>query len=101
MSSVQAGSIGTVIEFQVLGQDGAPLDISNAVSKKLIFKRPNGTTVEKPAVFTSDGSDGRLQVVSVENDLEPYGAWQIQAAITRPGLNGRSEVERFGIDRNL
>jgi hypothetical protein len=94
MTSVQENTVGSVIEYQVLDTDGAPLDISGATNTQLIFKNPSGVTITKTAAFVSDGTDGKLQYVTVEGDLVGYGAWQIQAHLTLLGADGRTEVER-------
>jgi len=101
MSSVPESSIGAVIEFVVLDQDGTPLDISGATVTELIFRNPSGLTITKPATFVSNGQDGKLQYVTVAGDLVGYGAWRIQAHVALLGMNGRSEIEIFGVAKNL
>ena len=102
MTSVQENTAGAVIEYQILDQDGVtPLDISAATNTQLIFKNPSGVTITKTAAFVTDGTDGKLQYVTVAGDLVGYGAWQIQAHLTLLGADGRTEVERFGVEKNL
>ena len=102
MSSVQENTIGTVFEYTVLDTDGvSPLDISDATVTELVFRKPNGVTITKTATFVTDGTDGKIQYVTVANDLQPYGAWEIQARIAMLGVDGRTEREVFGVAKNL
>ena len=102
MSSPQEGTVGAVIQYTVLDGAGAPLNISTATTKKLIFKKPNGAVIEKTAEFVTDGIDGKLKYVTVANDLVPSGTWRAQAYVVVPGVaDGKTEVKNFPVSRNL
>lgn len=97
----QEGAIGAIIEYIVLDDDDEPLDISSATVKALVFKKPDGTVVEKTAVFVTNGTDGKLKWTTIAGDLTPYGTYSAQARLTMPGFDGRSQVELFDVLRNL
>ena len=55
------GTIFRVTVYDTTSTGGTTVaDISGATTKKFTFKRPDGTTFEKTAVFTSDGTDGNI-----------------------------------------
>jgi len=99
---VQENAIGIPIEYLVRDSNGNPKDISGATVKKLIFNKPNGVRIEKTAEFTNPpGSDGFLLVYSVDGDLMPYGVYEVQAELTFPTSDLRTEVATFPVLRNL
>jgi hypothetical protein len=101
MAEVQESTAGVLIEFVVLDDAGAPLDISGASTKKLYFRKPNGITISKDAEYTTNGADGKLQFSTTANDLSPYGLWQVQAYLIKSGLDGRTETATFNVLKNL
>ena len=76
-------------------------DIQTASHKKMTFKKPNGDTFERVAVFTSDGSNGQIEYVSVEGDLTPAGNWQLQSYVQTPDGSWRTNSGSFKVYENL
>ncbi len=76
-------------------------DISTASTKKFIFKRPDGTTFERTAVFTTDGSDGNIQYISVDGDLNVAGTWSLQAYVATGAGTWSTSVGTFKVHENL
>jgi hypothetical protein len=97
----QENAIGVDIIVTVLDTAGAVKNISTATAKQLIFKKSNGTVVAKTATFVTDGSDGKLKWTTIAGDLTPYGTYQVQAAITMPGFEGRGKPALFDVLKNL
>lgn len=100
-SSCQSGDVGTIFEITSVDPDGAAVDISAATVKKFHFKRPDGTTLTKTAVFTSDGSDGKLRYTTVADDLNQPGTWQVQVHVEAPSYTWHSSVAIFQVKPNL
>ena len=69
--------------------------------KKIIFKRPDGTTFEKVAVFTNTGTDGKIEYVSVDGDLDIAGRWRLQAYVATSAGTWRTDVGDFKVFENL
>ena len=67
----------------------------------MLFKKPDGTTLTKAGTFVTDGLDGQLKYVSVNGDLDQFGAWQLQAYIVVPGFDGHSSISNFEVFSNL
>lgn len=99
---IQENAIGLPIEYSVLDADGDAKDISTATVKKLLFKKPNGVRLEKTAEFsTPPGADGKLMVTTADGDLMPYGVFEVQAELTFPTSDLRTEIATFPVLRNL
>ena len=73
-------------------------DISGATVKELNFKKPDGTVVEQTAVFTTDGSDGKIQYTSVVDDLDEAGRWFLEGYVETPTGNFTSVRGHFDVD---
>ena len=85
-----------------------PVDISTATSKQFKFLRDDGSVLIVPAEFTlpasggtGDGTDGMLSYFSVEGDLTPPGACQLQGIVQLPAGTWHSEITNFFIYENL
>lgn len=103
--TIQLGDIGTIFVITLKnGSDIAPINAASV--KNIIFRKPRvGTTpgevVTKTASFTTNGTDGKLQYVTVQGDLDIVGKWEIQAQVTLPGWEGHSAVGTFTVKSNL
>jgi len=98
---IHKGDVGTV--FEVTLKDGASIvDVSGASTKQIIFKKPNGGTVEKDADFVTDGQDGKLKYTTLADDLDVIGVWKLQAYVVISGSGDwKSDVGEFTVYDNL
>jgi hypothetical protein len=101
--AIQEGAIKAIIVLTYINPNtGGIMDLSNATTKNLIFKRPNGQLLTKPAEFVTDGTDGKLKYVTVAaDDTTPAGAWRVQADVIKPDYQGRSRPGLYFVYRNL
>ena len=100
VEEIHCNDIGT--KFLVTVKDGtSTVDISAASEKKLIFKRGNGSVVEKAATFDTDGTDGKLSYITTSGDLSSIGSWKIQAKVILPTGTWRSNTTGFTVYANL
>ena len=76
-------------------------DISTATTKQIIFRDPNGGTLTKTAVFTTDGTDGQIEYVTIDGDLSIAGTWAIQANVVTSSSNHKTSVGKFRVFENL
>jgi len=103
LESAQEGDVGTVIRVTVGTRVAGvfiPKDISSATVKELVFHRPTGS-LTKTAIFTTDGTDGKLEWTTIAGDLTPWGTHQVQAKLTMPGFTGRGKRATFEVLKNL
>ncbi|MCK9420230.1 MAG: hypothetical protein M0R70_12710 [Nitrospirae bacterium] len=97
---VHLNDIGTKFLVTV-NENGVPLDISGATVKKIIFKKPDNTVVEKDAAFESTGGDGQIYYLSVSGDLNATGIWKLQAFVTLPAGSWHTLISEFKVIANL
>jgi hypothetical protein len=100
MTDIHVGDVGTVFEL-TLQEDGVAVNISTATLKQFIYTKPSGTATTKTASFTTDGSNGKLRYVSLANDLDTAGVWQLQAYVELPTGKWHSTVIQFVVEPNL
>ena len=99
-NEIHKGDIGT--QFTVTVQDGTTVvDISTASTKQLIFKKPGGTILTKSTSFVTEGTDGKMQYVSVDGDLSDDGVWKMQGKVIIGGNTFSTDITSFKVYRNL
>lgn len=100
VEEIHKNDIGT--KFLVTIKDGTTAeDVSSATTKELIFKKPGETTVTQTATFESDGSDGKIYYISIADDLNEIGTWNLQARIVMPTGTFKTDISNFKVYDNL
>jgi len=100
MNEIHVNDIGTV--FTITIREGtAPVDISTATTKNIIFKRQDQSINTVAGSFVTDGSDGQITYSTVSGDLSVSGEYCIQAKIVMPAGTWNSEVDHFDVYKNL
>lgn len=98
ISKFRKNDEGSALEL-VCKEGGAAVNISSATVKKIYLQKPDGTVVEKTAVFSSDGSDGKIKYSLEAGVLDATGEWKAQGYVELSGgqklrtSNVRFEVE--------
>ena len=100
MTDIRVGDIGTTFRATIL-DNGVTKDISSATVMQLTFRKPDGTEVTKTAVWTTDGTDGKMQYVAVLNDLNLAGRWVVQGYVETPAGKWHSSLYNFLVMENL
>lgn len=98
---IQEQAVGLVLIYQVLNSDGSARDISTYTVHDLIFQRPNNSNITVHAAFQNDGTDGKLIHTTVDGDLSHAGTFQVQARLSKVGIDEYSEVALFDVAKNL
>jgi len=99
-SDIHVGDVGTVIVATMM--DGqAIVDVSGSTTKNLTFKKPDGLMVTKPALFSTDGTDGQIQYVSEAGFFDQSGKWRLQAFVGIPAGQWTSNPVTFEVKANL
>ena len=100
--NIHENDIGTKFKAVIIDDEGrAPINISDATVKKILFQPPKVAAFERDAVFSTTGNDGFIEYISIAGDLTPCGDWSIQARVIGPGYENSSEVEEFKVLPNL
>jgi hypothetical protein len=99
-SSLRIGDVGTPFKITVYDVDGV-VNLSSCTSKKIYLEKPSGETLEKTASFLTDGSDGIIQYLTIQGDIDEVGTWQIQAKIEFSNSKFSTDIQKFKVLRNL
>lgn len=101
LQQVQMDAIGVVIEVTVT-EDDVVADLSTVTTKQLILRKPNGDELTKTALFTTNGSDGKLRYTTIAGDLDHIGTWKVQPYLVFPGgFDGRIDHGSFRVKANI
>jgi hypothetical protein len=98
MPNPHVGDDGTPFIMVCRDQNHVIIDISTATSLAIVFQKPDGTTVEKAAILTGDGTDGCFQCSTVADDLDQDGLWLAQGKVTLPAWSGSTDIVAFTVD---
>ena len=106
VENLQVGVIGAKLEVQILEYDEATkanivVDISGTTTKEIIIQRPDKTLITRDGILSTDGTDGKMYVVTISGDILIEGSYYIQGYIITNGWNGRSTIGEFEVHDNL
>lgn len=102
INTFHTGDWGILFKFRLINKDtNAVVDISAATNKYMYFKRPDGTSFIKTAAFSTDGTDGYIQYVSVADDLDAVGEWLIQGFVELPTKGVATEKIKFKVKATI
>jgi hypothetical protein len=101
---IHVDDVGTSFVVTLI-EDGEALDVHEATTKRIIFKKPDGTLLTKEAEFASSGdeagTDGQIECVSASGDLDQAGVWSLQAYIAFGSSRWHSDTTQFRVMENL
>ncbi len=100
IEEIHVSDIGTILR-NTIKNDNVVVDISTATTKNILLKKPAGSLLTKAGVFTTDGTDGQLEYVTISGDLDESGVWQIQAYIVIGSGEWHSDIKEFSVFPNL
>lgn len=100
VDEIHIGDVGTVLEATIKDGDTV-VNISSATVKKFKFERPDGSTFEKTASFTTDGSDGKIKYTTEASVLNVVGVWRFQAYLELASGKWSSDIAEFTVFRNI
>lgn len=100
IGEIHVDDIGTPFRATIKDENDEVVDVSTA-SVTFIFKKPNGTTVNKTGSFVSDGTNGQVQYVTVDGDLNIHGRWELQAFVDFGSTEWYSDIYKFTVYKNL
>ena len=105
VEQAHVNDIGTVFRvtiYDTTSTGGSTVaDVSDTTTRTLYFGRPDGSTFARSAVFTNDGTDGKIEYTTADGDLDVAGTWSIQAYVVSSGGSFSSTVGNFRVFENL
>ena len=97
---IHVGDIGTSFERTI--KDGSTVvDVSGATTKEIKIKASGGSTKTFAASFKTDGIDGVITYVTVADDLDVKGLWEIQAHVVLSSGDWNSDIGTFEVHENI
>lgn len=105
-TTVRLNDVGVVFTVTILEPDPnnpselIVKDISTATVLEIILQTPNPdlTKVTKTAVFSTDGTDGKITFTSIAGDLDLAGRWFLEGEVTLPTGKFRSTRTHFDVE---
>ena len=107
-ATIQKDTFGIYVELEHVDKTGAIVDISYAVGasdKKITLRKPDGTSTQVDATFTTDGTDGLLRRLIAQGELDDAGPWYVQSYLKFTGapvnFDGFSGIAEIIVAENL
>jgi len=99
----RVGEVGVVFRATLKDQDGVLVDISAATTLELRFYGPQGQRRQVGAAFPAgeDGSQARLEGVTIAGTINEAGIWRWQAHAAGPGFDWFSDDASFVAEANF
>lgn len=101
IKEVQLDSVNLAIIISVIDQDGNIVDVSSASTKNILIKKPDRTVLTKTGVFVTDGTDGKIQHLTIAGDLDQLGIYEAQGDIVVGSTDIPTVVSKFKVVRNI
>lgn len=98
---VHVADVGTAFRVTVKDEDGEIVDLSSASVMQLWFRKPDGTVAVQTAFLLNDGTDGIMEYVTVEGDLDLPGKWRVQGYVEVGPSKIHSDIHRFKLWANV
>jgi hypothetical protein len=99
-SQIHVGDIGTTL-IGTFSDSGTAVDISTASSIEMIIKKPDQTKLTKTATFVTDGTDGKVQYITIAGDIDQAGNYKIQGKVVYGGATYYSSISTFKVYCNI
>lgn len=100
MAEIYVNDWGTVFEVTLVDENDAAIDVSLATTQEIRFRKPDGVMDVQTSVFTTDGTDGKIEYTTVAGDLDVAGRWSIQGHVILPTGDWQSAIGEFHVREN-
>lgn len=91
------GDVGMVLRVLVIDENGVALNISSATTREILLGKPDDTVTTNVATFTTDGTDGLIQLTTTASTFDQTGEWEIQGHIIAPGVDWHTAAATFAV----
>jgi hypothetical protein len=102
-SDIPVGAQGVQLELEVLENClTTAFDISSPNAIAITVERPDGSTFTRAATLTTDGTDGKMFILTVTGDITVKGTYKMQGSVNLPsGLDTPTTIGTFDAFENL
>lgn len=80
--------------------DGVAVDLSDASTITIKYKRPDSIIMTKTGTFLTDGTDGWLRYSFTDGDLTVPGTWECKVKVVKPGWTFTTAPLTFQVHRD-
>jgi hypothetical protein len=101
MAEVHVDDVGTSLRCTIYDEDGEIVDLSDATELVIKLKSPSGVTSSKSASLYTDGTDGIIEYITEDGDIDEEGKWQLQGYVEVGGGHFSSSIHDFFVECNL
>ena len=98
-SEIHVNDVGTRF-LATIKDDGVVVDISQATSVTMIFKKPDDEVVHKAGTVLS-GVDGQVYYDTIAGDLDEAGHYKLQAKVVLTNGIYYTDIYNFQVHCNL
>ena len=84
-------------------EDDVAVDISSYTTRTVEFRKPasNDLSLTVTATFTTDGTNGQLDLTFADNDIDEEGLWKGQVVLLKTGVEARSEIFHMPVGEQI
>lgn len=100
-AEIHVNDTGTAFRITILNESLEVVNLSGAITKDILFLKPNNDVMTKEATLVNEGISGVLQYVTASGDLSVAGLWKIQAHINVDNSDLYSDISSFQVHDNL
>jgi len=93
--TLSVGDVGIPIRLTVVDSIQQPIDLSASTTREYRYIKPSGAVTVAPAVFVTDGVDGKLSSATVVGLLDQEGGYKVQVHIISPGEDWKTTALDF------
>lgn len=101
-AEIHKNDANTAFRYTVKDENGNVVSLVGAVTKQIIFQKPDGVKLTKTASFVTNGSDGKIEYATSSGELDVAGMWRSQCFVDL-GASGSfyTDITRFKVHDNL
>jgi hypothetical protein len=99
-SEIHVDDVGTRFSLTIQ-ESGSGVDVSNASTISVIFRKPDDEVIVRSGVKLTDGTDGKVYYDTVAGDLDEAGHYKLQAKIILTSGTYYTDIYDFKTHCNL
>ncbi len=99
-SEIHQDDVGTKL-LMTITDNGSVVDISSALSKEIRIVKPDDDTIDRPAVFETDGTEGKMYYIVQSGDFNQAGYYRMQGKVIFPSGSYKTDIHKFKVHCNI
>ena len=99
-SEIHQDDFGTKL-LMTITDHGSVVDISNAINQEIRMVKPNDEVIDRPAIFETDGTDGKMYYIAQAGDFDQAGYYRMQGKVILPAGSYKTDIHKFKVHCNI